>query len=1383
MKRKTLTNLSRALALFSCALGGGIIAVNAWAQTPHLDPDNPNAPVIIADEPLGSLGVTPINLMLLADDSGSMLWTFAPEDMGDVPRACWYPANNGGMFCSPASASCRVTNVCGYPYPNPDPKAATEKERELHAVKIFHPQFFAYAFNKMAYNPLFTYTPPIVMDVDGVKKNLPSMKDASNNWTKVGWPETAGFANTSSRITRPQGAPVFLDFTKFTDANKYKQDEDFMAARAYTAARLESLRKRYITDSAGAEQLAEADKLGDPARDFVAPLHYFKTRVKWCRYYQSIDASSDGNKKTPETYIEGSLFMGSASAEDCRNDRTELYRYPYFYNPSGTFDEARHGKKAPFEVVVLDYTVTDAAKLASLMVHKITDEQGNDVVVTRSYEQELENYANWYAYYSNKTVAMRTVASFALSGIDLKHPLQVGFSVLNNSSAATTSLLTDMNNKANRFQVYKTLLEHGVTGNKDTPLKAGVDNIRNAFYRDAGKTLKTCSRNYTVAISDGLWNDTSSSVGNLDDRVTVEHKGTKILGVELIADKPFPAPIRENPSASANGTLADTAMKGWITPLNSGKPDTTMQDPAEWTHVNLIGLSYATEIFTMPAKDQAALDALSFGELTWEKQNAILNQIANGKVNWSAPEKNKSSAAEDFWHATLTGFGSFTASSNPQSFFTSIEEGSNAYQLGLRYILNRHGAGSESALPPGHGCEAKYHAGYLKGWAGDVIKGELNCNLLGVLQTPKVIWDASKAFNDRYELNKEGWWKSGNRNISTVKVDGSTQTQVDFQYENLSAAQRNVLGADAAEQKAIIDYLRGNNQYEINNEFNPFAPQDANKPIHAFRSRYGELYAVNDGGAIKYGHRPLGDIVHAEPVMMDPPAFVFDEKIDKGYAAFKEQYKERPRVVFVASNDGMLHAFDDNGKELWAFIPPELLRSTRGIEHLARLSPNADETWKHYYYVDAPPRVIDVDMNAGTGSSPDWHTVLVGGMGKGGTSYYALDVTQGHQQRGSFMWTFTDTDMGYTYGRALIVKTKNAGWGGKWVAIVPSGLNNVATNDLSAGGSGKGVLYFVDIASGKRIHKIELPSLPQQGNTTQPTGLTYIRGYINAGDESSDQTVLNVYGGDQFGNVWRFDLTDTNKDNWSVERIATLTDNSRKGDNNNMSHAPQPINTEPAMEIVKLSGGGTERWIIVGTGRFYDEKDVYNKVDNRYPALRHGMYVFKDGSRANSDPTLKTSSPLTQEDFYNATNLETLPSTLDGKKGWVDYFDDYDLAEGFQVITNPVSVMGIVLYTANRYILPGTEHHDICKSAQFESISIARDLKNNGKRVVNEKGHDGLVTPIVGVTTDGKLRFILATDSPTGGSTVVDPAVTLSGGGEGVNPHRSTIRFLDAKSY
>ena len=104
----------------------------------------------------------------------------------------------------------------------------------------------------------------------------------------------------------------------------------------------------------------------------------------------------------------------------------------------------------------------------------------------------------------------------------------------------------------------------------------------------------------------------------------------------------------------------------------------------------------------------------------------------------------------------------------------------------------------------------------------------------------------------------------------------------------------------------------------------------------------------------------------------------------------------------MGTNDGMLHAFlsgiynsstklydSGTGEELFGFIPFSLL------EKLQDFVPG--DLSSHGYYVDSSPRVADVwiDSNAdGTKQSSEWRTVLIAGYRKGGSNYFALDVTR-----------------------------------------------------------------------------------------------------------------------------------------------------------------------------------------------------------------------------------------------------------------------------------------------------------------------------------------------------------------------------------------------------
>jgi Tfp pilus tip-associated adhesin PilY1 len=126
-----------------------------------------------------------------------------------------------------------------------------------------------------------------------------------------------------------------------------------------------------------------------------------------------------------------------------------------------------------------------------------------------------------------------------------------------------------------------------------------------------------------------------------------------------------------------------------------------------------------------------------------------------------------------------------------------------------------------------------------------------------------------------------------------------------------------------------------------------------------------------------------GDVLHSEPLV------------------FTYQYADHSAktLVFFGSNDGMLHAVLDDidpnvnisgdetnyGRESWAFIPPDQLNRLRYII----------EGSTHRDYVDSSPKIYfhDVDEDGLVDSGDGDKIILVCGLRKGGSSYFALDVT------------------------------------------------------------------------------------------------------------------------------------------------------------------------------------------------------------------------------------------------------------------------------------------------------------------------------------------------------------------------------------------------------
>lgn len=137
------------------------------------------------------------------------------------------------------------------------------------------------------------------------------------------------------------------------------------------------------------------------------------------------------------------------------------------------------------------------------------------------------------------------------------------------------------------------------------------------------------------------------------------------------------------------------------------------------------------------------------------------------------------------------------------------------------------------------------------------------------------------------------------------------------------------------------------------------------------------------------------------PIMNSTPAIVADpDKWFKalGHKDFETTFSARQPLIWLGSSDGMLHAFDAvDGAEVLALIPPDLLamqvqRYQNYLDDPVK-NPTGQEgdSKDHIFGVANSPRFADIwdpDMTIA-----GYRTVMYVGLGPGGTSLHAIDVT------------------------------------------------------------------------------------------------------------------------------------------------------------------------------------------------------------------------------------------------------------------------------------------------------------------------------------------------------------------------------------------------------
>jgi type IV pilus assembly protein PilY1 len=389
----------------------------------------------------------------------------------------------------------------------------------------------------------------------------------------------------------------------------------------------------------------------------------------------------------------------------------------------------------------------------------------------------------------------------------------------------------------------------------------------------------------------------------------------------------------------------------------------------------------------------------------------------------------------------------------------------------------------------------------------------------------------------------------------------------------------------------------------------------------------------------------LGDIVDANLTPVTTPEMTYSESTNPGYAAFKTQWTTttpRPTMVYAAANDGMLHGFlGDNGHEQFAYIPSATFQGPNNTPQVDGLAQLGNPNYSHHYYVDATPLAFDVDLNhtAGASGAPNWHTLLIGGLGKGGKSYYAIDVTDPASMTtetavaGKVKWEFTDSTMGYSFGAPIVVKTAKYGW----VVVLTSGYNN---------SDGYGYVYLVNPSNGALLEKIVTP--------ISSNGLAHASAYVM---DYTDYTADSIYVGDLNGQLWRFDLTGTPGNYPSPTLLAQLTDG---------SGIAQPVTTEPLIAIYPST---RKRFVMVGTGRLLSTSDVISSQVQSF-------YAIIDGTAGGFGAV---STPITRSELTQVTNVLTGVTLPAASKGW---YTDLGATSGigWRVVIDPVAYNGVVSF-------------------------------------------------------------------------------------------------------
>ncbi|ENV9147114.1 pilus assembly/adherence protein PilC, partial [Neisseria gonorrhoeae] len=390
------------------------------------------------------------------------------------------------------------------------------------------------------------------------------------------------------------------------------------------------------------------------------------------------------------------------------------------------------------------------------------------------------------------------------------------------------------------------------------------------------------------------------------------------------------------------------------------------------------------------------------------------------------------------------------------------------------------------------------------------------------------------------------------------------------------------------------------------------------KSINQKPEKYSQRYRIRDNN----GNRDLGDIVNSPIVAVG------------GYLA-------------TSANDGMVHIFkktgtDQRGYELkLSYIPGTMPRKDIESNDSTLAKELRAFAEKGYvgdrYGVDGGFVLRQVNLNGQD------RVFMFGAMGLGGRGAYALDLSKinGNYPAAAPLFDVKDGDnngknrvevkLGYTVGTPQIGKTQN----GTYSAFLASGYAAKKIDDST----NKTALYVYDLKDtlGTPIAKIEAPG--GKGGLSSPTLV----------DKDLDGTVDIAYAGDRGGNMYRFDLSNSDPNKWSAKAIFEGT---------------KPITSAPAVSRLK-----DKRVVIFGTGSDLTEDDVLDTKE---------QYIYGIFDDDKGTGTVKvtvqngTAGGLLEQNLMqeNKTLFLNKRSDGSGSKGWA-----VKLTGGQRVTVKPTVVL------------------------------------------------------------------------------------------------------------
>lgn len=402
-----------------------------------------------------------------------------------------------------------------------------------------------------------------------------------------------------------------------------------------------------------------------------------------------------------------------------------------------------------------------------------------------------------------------------------------------------------------------------------------------------------------------------------------------------------------------------------------------------------------------------------------------------------------------------------------------------------------------------------------------------------------------------------------------------------------------------------------------------------------------------------------GDPLHSEPRL-----------VNYGYLGDLDEARADPdkqdNVLFVSTNDGMLHALDaKSGEEYFTFMPAE--QAAMAAERYSQPALDADN--------DRTTYGLDSSWTVWRQPDPDNLTkvekvYLYGGMRRGGRNYYALDVSNKTTPR--WLWRIRGgngdfVEMGQTWSAPTLGQVM---LNDKPVPVLIFGggyspFDHDTQGEFSASGDVMGnAIYVVNAYTGGLLWKVTRGGSSGGLARSSHSDMKWsIPGAISAVDINFDGFTDYLYAADLGGQVFRVDLNNQNAGaSGLVKRVVTLA---QLGDGAGGDAGRRRFYEAPAITL----GQKNDEWMLrVALGSGYRAHPLDTAADEYFFAI--------DDTSVLAD---KAPDDIITDSYLLDVTSDASPdeSSLNNTSGWMIELT----GEGEKVLSSPAIIQNTIYFT------------------------------------------------------------------------------------------------------